>query len=103
MLLDMRGPRIDERHILAGLHHMSAGITADRACSDDDNLAAHSVPPDKLFIIQLPLASSAFSRLFRKPGTSALLSALAVGGAPGEMLAAVDSDHAPVTLRAPAR
>ena len=34
-VLDMLGPGIDEGHVLAGLHHMGAGIAADRARSDD--------------------------------------------------------------------
>jgi hypothetical protein len=28
-LVDMRGPRIDEGHVLTGLHHMSAGVSAE--------------------------------------------------------------------------
>ena len=35
-VLDMLGPRIDERHVLARLHHMGAGIPADGTCSDDN-------------------------------------------------------------------
>ena len=65
-VLDMRGPGIDERHVLAGLHHMGAGISADRTRSDNGNLAAHSLPPGELFIVQRPLASSALSQAFRK-------------------------------------
>ena len=34
-VLDVRRPGIDERHVLAGLHHMGAGVAADRARSDD--------------------------------------------------------------------
>jgi hypothetical protein len=67
-VFDMRRPRIDKGHILAGLHHMGAGITADRARSDDGNLAAHSIPPDEIFVVQRPLASSALSQVFRKTG-----------------------------------
>jgi hypothetical protein len=44
-MLDMRGPRIDERHVLAGLRHMRASVATDRARSDDGNLAAHCQPP----------------------------------------------------------
>ena len=44
-VLDMLGPWIDEGDVFAGLHHMGAGISADRTCSDDRYLAAHSVLP----------------------------------------------------------
>ena len=44
-VLDMLGPRIDEGHVLAGLHHMGAGIAADRARSDNGNLPAHAFLP----------------------------------------------------------
>ena len=44
-VLDMLGPGIDERHVLAGLHHMRAGIAADRARSDDRYLPAHAFLP----------------------------------------------------------
>ena len=40
-VLDMRGPRIDEGHVLAGLHHVRAGIAADRARPDDGDFLAH--------------------------------------------------------------
>src|SRR2546428_14174917 len=33
--LDIFRPRIDVRHILAGLHHVRARIAADRSCADD--------------------------------------------------------------------
>ena len=42
-VLDMGGPRVDEGHVLAGLNHMRAGITANRAGADDRNFSAHSV------------------------------------------------------------
>ena len=42
-VLDMLGPGIDEGDVFAGLHHMGAGISADRAGSDDCNPAAHAV------------------------------------------------------------
>src|SRR5208283_4757234 len=77
-LIDMGGPRIDERHILAGLHHMGAGIAADRARSDDGNLAAHSLPPCALFIVQRPLVSSAFFSAFCKTARGARYSALSL-------------------------
>ena len=41
-VLDMLGPRIDERHVLARLHHMGAGIPADGTCSDDNYLPTHA-------------------------------------------------------------
>jgi hypothetical protein len=44
-VLDMLGPWIDERHVLARLHHMGAGIPADRARSDDRYLPTHCFPP----------------------------------------------------------
>src|SRR5712675_2905677 len=40
-VLDMLGPWIDERHVLAGLHHMGAGIPADGTRSDDSDLPTH--------------------------------------------------------------
>ena len=43
-VLDMLGPGIDERHVLARLHHMSTGIAADGASSDDRDLPAHGSP-----------------------------------------------------------
>jgi hypothetical protein len=36
---------VDERHVFAGLHHMCAGIAADRARSDKRNLTAHAALP----------------------------------------------------------
>ena len=42
-MLDMRRPRIDEGHVLAGLHHMGAGIAADRARSDKGYFLAHDL------------------------------------------------------------
>ncbi len=34
-MLDMRGPGVDERHILACLHHMRPGIAAHGTGTDD--------------------------------------------------------------------
>jgi len=44
-VLDMLGPWIDERHVLARLHHMGAGIAADRARSDDSYFPTHAFLP----------------------------------------------------------
>jgi hypothetical protein len=44
-VLDVRGPRIDERHVLAGLYHMGAGIAAYRTSSDNGYLPAHTLLP----------------------------------------------------------
>jgi hypothetical protein len=44
-VLDVRGPRIDERHVLVGLYHMGAGIAAYRARSDNGYLPAHTLLP----------------------------------------------------------
>ena len=44
-VLDMLGPGIDERDVLARLHHMGAGIAADRTRSDDRYLPAHAFLP----------------------------------------------------------
>jgi hypothetical protein len=41
-VIDMRGPWIDEGHILASLHHMGAGIPANRTRSNDGYLPAHA-------------------------------------------------------------
>ena len=41
----MLGPGIDEGHVLAGLHHVGAGIAADRARADDGDLPAHGFSP----------------------------------------------------------
>ena len=48
-VLDMRGPGIDIGHVLAGLNHVGAGISADRARSDKDNffLAMISSRPER--------------------------------------------------------
>ena len=43
-MLDMLGPWNDERHVLARLHHMRAGIPADGARSDDSYLPTHASP-----------------------------------------------------------
>src|SRR5712675_1679856 len=45
-MLDMLGPGIDERHVLARLHHMGAGIAADRTRSHDRYLPPHAFLPD---------------------------------------------------------
>jgi hypothetical protein len=45
---------------------MGSGISTDRTRSDNGNLAAHSFPPNALFIVQRPLASSALFQAFRK-------------------------------------
>ena len=42
-MLDMLGPRVDERHILARLRHVGAGIPPDRARPDDGYLVAHGL------------------------------------------------------------
>jgi hypothetical protein len=47
-VLDVLGPRVDERHVLAGLHHMRTGIAADRACADNGDFLAHGVLPQLL-------------------------------------------------------
>ena len=44
-MLDMRRPWVDEGHVLAGGHHMSAGIAADRAGSDKGDFLAHNFLP----------------------------------------------------------
>jgi hypothetical protein len=44
-MLNMRGPWIDERHVLPGLHHMGAGIPADGTRPDDRYLPTHVFPP----------------------------------------------------------
>src|ERR1700682_3667831 len=44
-VLDMLGPGIDERHVLARLHHMGAGIPADRTRSDDSYFPTHALLP----------------------------------------------------------
>src|SRR5262249_57723327 len=44
-LLDVGGPRIDERHVLAGLYHRGADIAAHRTRSDNGYLRAHTFLP----------------------------------------------------------
>jgi len=44
-VLNMLGPRIDERHVLARLHHMGAGIPADGTRSDNSYLPTHGFLP----------------------------------------------------------
>ena len=44
-MLDVLGPRVDERHILARLRHVGAGITPDRARPDDGYLPGHASHP----------------------------------------------------------
>jgi hypothetical protein len=48
-VLDMLGPWIDEGHVLAGLHHVGAGISADGAGPDDRDFLAHASPLAFLF------------------------------------------------------
>jgi hypothetical protein len=38
------GPGIDERHVLARLHHMGAGIPADSTSSNNSYLPTHAFP-----------------------------------------------------------
>src|SRR5262249_36326769 len=40
-VVDMRGPGVDEGHVLTRVHHMGAGVSTDRASSDNGYLAAH--------------------------------------------------------------
>jgi hypothetical protein len=43
--IDMRRPQVDERHLLAGPHHVRPGVTADRSDPDDrDSLTHHCSP-----------------------------------------------------------
>jgi len=44
-VIDMRGPGVDEGNVLTGLHHMSAGIPADRTSSDNRYLVAQDFHP----------------------------------------------------------
>jgi hypothetical protein len=44
-VLDMLGPWIDERHVLARLHHMGAGIPADGTCANNSYLPTHAFLP----------------------------------------------------------
>ena len=44
-VLDMLGPWIDERDVLARLHHVGAGISADGARSDNRYLPTHAFLP----------------------------------------------------------
>ena len=53
-LLDVLRPRVDERHILAGLRHMRAGIAADRPGADDDDPLAHCFLPNSAFADRIP-------------------------------------------------
>src|SRR5260370_37960168 len=55
---DVFRPRIDVGHVLAGLHHMRPGITADRARADDCYLfVRHNV----LSRLMVPAPPSAWS------------------------------------------
>src|SRR5262249_39615618 len=44
-VLDVRGPRIDERHVLAGLYHMGADIAAHRTRSGQWLSSGSHFPP----------------------------------------------------------
>src|SRR5882757_5888018 len=44
-VLDVLGPWIDERDVLARLHHMGAGIPADGSRSDNSYLPTHAFLP----------------------------------------------------------
>src|SRR6476661_9120430 len=44
-MFDMLGPWIDERHVLARLHHMGANIPPDGTRSDNGNLPTHAFLP----------------------------------------------------------
>ena len=58
-LLDMRGPRIDERHVLAGVRHVCSGIAADGAHAHECDLVAH---------VSLPRFSLRQCRQLRRKG-----------------------------------
>ena len=55
-VLDMLGPGVDERDVLARLHHMGPGITADRARANDGYLPTHAFLPG--FLVPEPSASA---------------------------------------------
>jgi hypothetical protein len=44
-VLDMLGPRIDERDVLTRLHHMRTGVATDRARPDNRYLPTHAFLP----------------------------------------------------------
>ena len=83
-VLDMLGPWIDERHVLAGLHHVCAGIPADGTRSDDRYLPTHAFLPH-----------SRQPRLARLVGSSQMVNPLAPG-APGHRGWLVSVHDAPV-------
>jgi len=75
----MLGPRIDERYVLARLHHMRAGIPANCTRSHDRYLLAHCFLPLN-FRYGLLLRRIFFSRrlsLGRSPGFIAILASAA--------------------------
>ena len=53
-MLDMLGPGIDEGDVLAGLHHMSAGIAADGAGPDDRDSSGPCFPRHFLGVRRKP-------------------------------------------------
>src|ERR1700730_3356002 len=57
-VLDVLGPGIDERHVLARLHHMGAGIPADGTSSDDSYLPTPVFPLHSLRPRMQPVRNS---------------------------------------------
>jgi hypothetical protein len=41
-VFDVSGPGIDERDVLSCLHHMGAGVSSDRTCSDNGYFPGHA-------------------------------------------------------------
>src|SRR5271169_7126477 len=75
--LDVLRPRVDVGDVFAGLHHMGAGITADRPRADDRYLILrHSV------FLRISLAAQRAACSVRDPSTvQALSSSYPFGGA----------------------
>jgi hypothetical protein len=63
-VLDMLRPRVDEGYVFAGLHHVGAGIAADRAASDKGDFFAHCFLP----ILATELATDVFNIAPWAPG-----------------------------------
>ena len=81
-VLDMFGPGIDERDVLARLHHVGAGISADGAGSDDRYFLAHACPLFSLWRFSLAFLGTEASA---PAGLLTMAERVAWAGCPGCM------------------
>src|SRR5213593_1934837 len=52
--LDLVGPRIDERHIVAGTRQERSEVASDGSGADEEQLLAHVSPPSPVYVTSPP-------------------------------------------------